>query len=137
MNVRSVETTEYATGFPLECGVMDYASSSFINVYAILDCILSPQNTQLPQLSLNQCAIHTDTTMAAQFMTNLKEDTKLTSAVLAMSPNSAWQSMAAYDILASKPSRLPVVAGIVSWLYRADLLEVNELALPIALKLSR
>ena len=41
-------------------------------------------------IAKNCTYIHIDATMASQYITNLKEDTKLTSALLAKSPNSAW-----------------------------------------------
>ena len=71
------------------------------------------KQTQLPQLSLQYCQIQLDihTDLPQWPPHNLKEDTKFTSAILAMSPNSAWHSpdpsvcpqlMAAYGVLASK-----------------------------------
>ena len=54
------------------------------------------KKTQLLQIYLQyhqiQLGIHTDLIMAAKCMTYLKEDTKLISALLAISPNSAWHS---------------------------------------------
>ena len=45
-----------------------------------------------PTYSQIQLDIHTDPTMPPQYMTNLKKDTKLTSAILEMSPNFACHS---------------------------------------------
>ena len=44
-------------------------------------------------ISLNSAYVYRDPILATQYMTNIKEDTKLTSAILAMSTNSALQSL--------------------------------------------
>ena len=65
-----------------------------INIFATLVCInLHDIKRQFHQLSLQygqtQLNIHRDPTKAFQYMTNIKEDTKHASAILAMSPSSA------------------------------------------------
>ena len=87
--------------------------------------------TQLLLLSLQHCQIqldsHTDPTMAAQYMINLKEDSKLTSAILnnvtqfSTDPSKgAHTLMTAYDIQAISAAWL--VAGIDFTFYYTPLL---------------